>query len=67
MPDRSLIFNAKGNQIGYIEDHRVFDLTGRERCKYSGATGNLSELNGETIVGYVSFGWHIRWLILDIR
>ena len=54
MPDRSLIFNAKGNQIGYIEDHRVFDLAGRERCKYSGATGNLSELNSETIVGYVS-------------
>ena len=29
--DRSLIFNAKGAQIGYIEADRAFDLTGRER------------------------------------
>ena len=54
MSDRSLIFNAKGAQIGYIEGERAFDLTGRERCKYARATGNLSELNGEKIVGYVS-------------
>jgi len=54
VPDRSLIFNAKGNQIGYIEGHRVFDLAGRERCKYARATGNLFELNGEKIVGYVA-------------
>jgi hypothetical protein len=52
VPDRSLIFNAKGIQIGYIEGHSVFDLTGRERCKYARATGNLFELNGEKIVGY---------------
>jgi hypothetical protein len=54
MPDRSLIFNAKGAQIGYIEGDRVFDLAGRERCNYAPATGNLSELNGKRIVGYVS-------------
>jgi hypothetical protein len=30
MSDRSLIFNAKGAQIGYIEADRAFDLTGRE-------------------------------------
>jgi hypothetical protein len=54
MSDRSLIFNAKGAQIGYIEADRAFDLTGRERCKYARATGNLSELNSEKIVGYVS-------------
>jgi hypothetical protein len=54
MSDRSLIFNAKGAQIAYIEGDRAFDLTGRERCKYGRATGNLSELNGEKIVGYVS-------------
>jgi hypothetical protein len=54
VPDRSLIFNAKGIQIGYIEGHRVFDLTGRERCKYARATGNLFELNGKKIVGYVA-------------
>ena len=54
MSDRSLIFNAEGVQIGYIEADRAFDLTGRERCKYARATGNLSELNSEKIVGHVS-------------
>ena len=54
MSDRSLIFNAKGAQIGYIEGERAFDLTGRECCRYARATGNLSELNSEKIVGYVS-------------
>ena len=54
MSDRSLIFNAKGVQIGYIEADRAFDLTGKERCKYARAMGNLSGLNGEKVVGYVS-------------
>jgi hypothetical protein len=54
MSDRSLIFNAKGAQIGYIEADRAFDFTGRERCKYARATGNLSDLNGEKIVGHIS-------------
>ncbi len=54
MSDRSLIFNTKGAQIGYIEADRAFDLTARERCKYLRATGNLSELNGEEIVGHIS-------------
>jgi hypothetical protein len=54
MSDRSPIFNAKGIQIGYIERDRAFDLTGRECCKYARATGNLCELNGEKIVGYIS-------------
>jgi hypothetical protein len=54
MSDRGLIFNAKGAQIGYIEADRAFDLTGRERCKYARATGNLFELNGEKIIGHVS-------------
>ena len=54
MSDRSPIFNAKGVQIGYIEADRAFDLTGKERCKYARATGNLSGLNGEKIVGHVS-------------
>ncbi len=54
MSDRSLIFNAKGVQIGYIEADRAFDLTGKERCKYARATGNLSGLDGEQIVGHVS-------------
>jgi hypothetical protein len=54
MSDRSLIFNAKGAQIGYIEADRAFDLTGRERCKFARATGNLFELSGEKIIGHVS-------------
>jgi hypothetical protein len=54
MSDRSLIFNAKGAQIGYVEGSRAFDLRGRERCNYARATGNLTDLNGEKIVGYVS-------------
>ncbi len=52
MSDGSLIFNAKGVQIGYIEDSRTFDLTGRERCNYARATGNLTDLNDHgTFVG----------------
>jgi hypothetical protein len=53
MPDRSLIFNAKGFQIGYTEDNCAFDLAGRERCKYARETGNLTDLNGKKIVGYI--------------
>jgi hypothetical protein len=44
----------EGAQIGYIEADRAFDLTGRERCKYARATGNLSDFNDEKIVGHVS-------------
>ncbi len=47
MSDRSLIFNAKGVQMGYIMDNRAFDLAGRERCNYARATGNLTDLNDE--------------------
>jgi hypothetical protein len=54
MSDRSLIFNAKGAQIGYIEGSRAFDLRGRERCNYARTTGNLTDLTGEKIVGYIS-------------
>jgi len=54
MSDRVLIFNTNGAQIGYIEGDRAFDLTGRERCKYARATGNLCELNGEKVVGHIS-------------
>ena len=54
MSDRSLIFNAKGVQIGYIEADRAFDLAGRELCKYARATGNLSELDSEKTIGHVS-------------
>jgi hypothetical protein len=54
MSDRSLIFNAKGAQIGYIEGSRAFDLRGRECCNYARTTGNLTDLTGEKIVGYIS-------------
>ena len=52
--ERSLIFNAKGAQVGYIEGSRAFDLRGRERCNYARTTGNLTDLTGEKIVGYIS-------------
>jgi hypothetical protein len=54
MSDRSPIFNAKGVQIGYIEGDHAFDLAGRECCKYTRATGNLTEMNGKKIVGHIS-------------
>jgi hypothetical protein len=54
MSDRSLIFNANGAQVGYIEGSRAFDLRGRERCNYARETGNLYDLKGEKIVGYIS-------------
>jgi hypothetical protein len=54
MSDRSLIFNAKGAQVGYIEGSRAFDLRGRECCNYARATGNLTDLTGKKIVGYIS-------------
>jgi hypothetical protein len=54
MSDRTLIFNAKGAQVGYIEGSRAFDLRGRERCNYARATGNLYDLKSEKIVGYIS-------------
>jgi hypothetical protein len=65
MSDRSLIFNAKGDQVGYIEDNSAFDLTGRERCTYARATGNLYDLNGDKIVGHISAypGYLISYLV----
>ena len=54
MSDHSLIFNAKGAQVGYIEGNRAFDLTGRERCNCTRATGNLYDLKAEKIVGHIS-------------
>jgi len=55
MADRSPIFSIKGGaQIGYIENGEAFDLSGRRRCNYNAATGNLSDCTTGKIVGYVS-------------
>jgi hypothetical protein len=56
MAERRLIFSAKGNraQIGYIEGNEVFDLSGRRRGHYTGATGNVCDSSSGTIVGHVS-------------
>ena len=54
MLGRTLIFNTKGLQLGYIEGNAAFDLSGTQRCSYTGATGNLSDLNNGKVVGYVS-------------
>jgi hypothetical protein len=57
MADRTPIFGTKAakSQIGYIENGGAFDLSGRRRCNYNAATGNLSDLGTDQIVGYVSF------------
>ena len=43
MADRIPIFGAKAAkcQIGYVENGGAFDLSGRRRCNYDAATGNL--------------------------
>jgi hypothetical protein len=53
MLGRTLIFDTKGLQLGYIEGTRL-DLSGTQRCSYTGATGNLSDLNNGKVVGHVS-------------
>jgi hypothetical protein len=56
MADRTPIFSTKvGTQIGYVENGGAFDLSGRRRCNYNAATGNLSDPVTEKIVGYVSW------------
>ena len=56
MADPTPIFSVKGGtQIGYVENSRAFDLSGRRRSDYNAATGNLSDPVTEKIVGYVSW------------
>jgi hypothetical protein len=56
MSDRSPIFSTKQKrrQIGYVEKDGAFDLFGRQRCKYSAATGNLYDSDIGEILGHVS-------------
>ena len=55
MADRSPLFSTKGGrQIGYVENGGAFDLSGRRRCNYNAATGNLSDPVTKVIVAYVS-------------
>ena len=56
MADRTPIFGTKAakSQIGYTENGGAFDLSGRRRCNYDAATGNLSDPATEKLVGYVS-------------
>jgi hypothetical protein len=57
MADRTSIFGTKAakSQIGYAENGGAFDLSGRRRCNYNAATGNLSDPVTEKLVGHVSF------------
>jgi hypothetical protein len=61
MAKRSPIFSIKGDrpQIGYVENDGAFDPSGRRRCNYSAATGNLFDLNSGKIVGYVSLEGYV--------
>jgi hypothetical protein len=54
MAERRLIYNAKGVQLGYLEDNVAFDLSGRQRCTYNGASGNLFDSNSERVIGHIS-------------
>ena len=55
MADRSPLFSTKGGtQIGHVENGGAFDLSGRRRCNYDAATGNLSDPVTEKIIAYVS-------------
>jgi hypothetical protein len=54
MVERTLIFNAEGFRLGYIEGCAAFDLNGTQRCSYAGATGILCDLKNGNIVGHVS-------------
>ena len=57
MAARTPIFStkaAKPQDIGYIENGGAFDLSGRRRCHYDAATGNLSDLVTAKLIGYVS-------------
>lgn len=54
MAERRSIYNAKGVQLGYLEDNVAFDLSGRQRCNYNGASGNLFDSNSERVIGHIS-------------
>jgi hypothetical protein len=56
MAERRPIFDPKGArpQIGCVEGNEAFDLSGRKRCNYDAATGNLHDANTSRIVGHVS-------------
>jgi hypothetical protein len=57
MADHTPLFSTKAakSQIGYVENGGAFDLSGKRRCNYDAATGNLSDPVTEKIVGYVSW------------
>jgi hypothetical protein len=56
MAERRPIFVNKGSrrQIGYIEDNKAFDLSGRRRCSYNAESGNLCDFDTGKLVGHVS-------------
>jgi hypothetical protein len=56
MAERRPVFSTKDHraQIGYVEADEAFDLSGRLRCTYNAATGNLHDTNTGKIVGHVS-------------
>ena len=69
MAERRLIFNTKGFQLGYIEGNAVFDLSGRRRCSYTGATGNLGDFDSGKILGHISLNGTFvgaSWLAEDL-
>lgn len=67
MAERRPIFSTKDHraQIGYVEADEAFDLSGRLRCTYNAASGNLLDTNTGKIVGHVSLAGNFvgsRWM-----
>jgi hypothetical protein len=56
MAERSAIFKNNGGltRIGYVEGNEAFDLSGRRRCMFNAASGNLCDLDSGKIIGRVS-------------
>ena len=65
MLGRTLIFDTKGLQLGYIEGTRL-DLSGTQRCSYTGATGNLGDLNNGKSCRPRIVRWHVRGRLLGV-
>jgi hypothetical protein len=69
MAERRLIFNAKGFQLGYVEGDAAFDQSGRRRCSYTAATGNLGDFDSGKILGHISLNGTFvgaSWLADDL-
>ena len=71
MAERRPVFSTKDHraQFGYVEADEAFDLSGRLRCTYNAATGNLHDTITGKIVGHVSLAGNFvgsSWMAHDL-